>query len=233
MNKNVAISALTPVGKTALANQILGAVIEPPKTRWAPGSLLSAAFLAVDPGLIAILSPSFLFLVSYASAADAAELMGDIETRIHDKTGEAFPVALSLTALPGPSRSRVLAPAVGSGVSIVDPAFNGAFPAPVATLAASVLLPTRPSFTASSFAGRVDSFFQDREVPEDYLLVMDQFNGTVKVLASTDGSSVLMPTVAHIEEITGQIMGREIIAVFDLTVPSSDPVDSGNGPVWG
>jgi hypothetical protein len=192
--------------------------------------LLASAFAAVAEGTVAVLSPSGLVVASFSGGEDVETFVSELGTQL-----PGMGPTLALRALPGTSRSRVLDFLPGDG-SVTPAALAPTFPLNlnVSFLAESLLLPVRPSFTATNLAGKIDSYFQDRETPAPFLMVIDQINGTLAVFAlGSGGNPIADYSSAQIAGVVDAVGGGVIVA-YDLTVPDpAAPVDATVGPVWG
>lgn len=240
MQKNVAVSSVSPAGSSALASRILGAVVEPPKTRWNPGALLSSAFLAVEAGLVALLSPKAFVIADFGTAGSA--FLDQFGTTVRMRMGDPEPFnrlpALSLHALAGSSRSRPLDffGGVEGDPAVVEASIVPALPDSVHSLGVSLLLPQRPSLTASALAGRVDSHFQDAEIPSNFILLIDQTSGRVLVFDQAGGGAFLTDALTpdatdFVSIVTSD--GGAVVVAYDLSIPAPGEPVSSDSPIWG
>lgn len=221
--KSAAVNANTPAERVAKAEQMLGKIVEPPKTRWNPGSLFGQALSLIDEPLVGFLTPSKLLVVGFATAAQASAAFNAISG--------AMPAGVQGTAADpgnGSLRSRVVDMS-DFGISYVEPELEGptydALSADLKGLVESLALPARPTVTGSSLASKVDAYFQDREVPAGFTLMLSQFTGDFRISpASADGTMLdELKTAA----------GAFVVAEFDLAVPTAEPVTPETGPIFG
>lgn len=220
--KSATVNASTPAERVAKAEQMLGKVVEPPKTRWNPGSLFGQALSLIEEPVVGLLTPEKLLVVGFATAAQAAAAVSSTYT-----AGAEGVQGVAADPGNGSLRSRVVD--FGAGCNYQDATMTGAaydaLSADIKGIVNALSLPARPTVTGASLASKVDSYFQDREVPADYSLILSQFDGTFTISPEAYGGAVLTT-------LSGA-PGAYIIAEFDLAVPTSEPVTPESGPIFG
>lgn len=233
--KSVALNmSLTPGGNVALGEQILGKVVESVKTRWLVGSLVASALALQDSALFAVFCPKGVRVFSSTGEDAAADILQEIENIISGQFMDSLPSdSCKLTFSPGTGtslRSRAVVNDEG-GEAILS------HTAPVSDalgigLSAAILVPPAPVYTASSLLNKIDSYFQDQDVPVDYLAVIDQYTGKVRVF-SHESNLNLDAALSEVDQIS--IPGASMLAAYDLSVPTSDsePPAVLTGPMWG
>lgn len=224
MNKNVAINPAYPAND-AIAETVLGKVVEPVKTRWSPGALASSALSNTASPAVLVFGASFM---SVSTPASPAAYVADFKS-IAD--GLSLAATLNAFAVTGNTRSRALDFAA-SGIS-----FPVALQVDDAVVRSSmnadglieVFAPVVQPLTASSLVGKIDSFYQDREVPLDYCGLIDQNTGEVVVFGTA--SAGISDSTAIRDGLLGVYAH---LFMFDLTVPDpSAPVNPTVETPWG
>lgn len=218
--KSATVNASTPAERVAKAEQMLGKVVEPPKTRWNPGSLFGQALSLIEEPVVGYISPARLVVVGFATSAQASAAMSAFASSVIG--------SLEGTAADpgnGSLRSRIVD--FGAGCNYQDAVMTGAayesLDAELQGVVNALSLPVRPTVTGASLASKIDAYFQDREVPVGYELALSQFDGRFVISPADSGSDGSLTTAA----------GAYIIASFDLAVPTSEPVTPETGPIFG
>jgi hypothetical protein len=211
--KSVAInSGVTPAPKVAQAEEMLGKVVQPIKTRWQPGSLAGQALGLVVAPCILILSATKLLVL------ESAEGAVDVIIPAMDSTPTPL---LEAVAVAGTSRSRALDLSASGSLTPASFAANGGYDAGLCNLMA---IAPAPTMSATQILNAVDGYFQDRETPVDYAVLIDQLTGRVFVIDNDFDQTEVLSVAA------GE--GLVTVAAFNLTEPTvEEPTDG--GPIWG
>lgn len=215
MNKDVSLAPSQNTAQIALAESILGKIVQEPKTRWNPSSLVANGLAAIEAACSVIFSDD---LLAFAQTSLNETAISTIDDMVTSSGVYSSPMMLNVKAVSASTRSRQLdfSP---HGVSYdilptVDdvPTYN-LVNAGDALL--EVLAPQPQTFSATSLIGKIDSFFQDREVPLKYLGILDQESGRVLVWELRQGATAAQ-TLLEMETNLSEFV---LLAKFDLEVP--------------
>ena len=217
-------SSVMPSINIPAAEAMLGKVVEPPKTRWSPGQLLGQAMNLTTAPVVAVLTPFSLVILGFGSAVQAYDA---VAAAVAASAQTACLSGLATDPGNGSLRSRVV-DLSGMGWDYTPPTIDAdpAFTADIRNLASALSIPARPVFTGASLASKVDSFFQDRENPAEFVMAIDQFNGRFFVTSAPSSLEAVLAAITGAN-------GASIIAAFDLSIPDGAVVTPETGPIFG
>ena len=226
MQKLVTVSPLTPAGKTAFAEEVLGLRVVDPSNRFNPGTLAGRVTSAVEAACLVLMAPGLLVACDCGGVSgNAATVIDGLELQPGYQSMGGF-LMFDATADVGTGRSRSLVP--NASYATVHPHQLSSWDQGDEGLFNALLVAELPSFTSASALSAIFDELQGRDPAVSFVAILNQFNGNIRVYKFDSDANA----AAAIETVVSIAAAGTVQAAFALSDPAAPPAGVA-GPVWG